>query len=89
MMWDDYSGSMHDGSFAGGWLFMVLVMVFLLALLAAVVFLLLRTPNRDGQGAQQRHEPSPSTAEQLLAERFARGELEEDEYRHRRDVLRL
>jgi putative membrane protein len=27
------------------------------------------------------------SAEQLLAERFARGEIDEEEYRHRRDVL--
>ncbi|MFE7857173.1 SHOCT domain-containing protein [Streptomyces sp. NPDC057403] len=31
--------------------------------------------------------PGRSTAEQLLAERFARGEIDEDEYCHRLDVL--
>ncbi len=31
--------------------------------------------------------PGRSTAEQLLAERFARGEIDEDGYRHRLDVL--
>jgi putative membrane protein len=28
------------------------------------------------------------TAEELLAERFARGDIDEEEYRRRRDVLR-
>ena len=30
----------------------------------------------------------PVAPEQVLAERFARGEIEEDEYRRRRDALR-
>ncbi|WP_245204378.1 SHOCT domain-containing protein [Kitasatospora sp. RG8] len=31
---------------------------------------------------------APPTAEQVLAERFARGEIDADEYRHRLDTLR-
>jgi putative membrane protein len=31
---------------------------------------------------------APSGAEEVLAQRFARGEIDEDEYRHRRDALR-
>jgi len=32
--------------------------------------------------------PQPPTAEEILAERFARGEINADEYRERLDVLR-
>jgi putative membrane protein len=32
--------------------------------------------------------PPPPTAEQVLAERFARGEIDADEYRQRLDMLR-
>ena len=32
--------------------------------------------------------PPPHTAEQVLAERFARGEIDADEYRQRLDTLR-
>ena len=32
--------------------------------------------------------PGRTTAEQILAERFARGEIDEDEYRQRRELLR-
>jgi putative membrane protein len=32
--------------------------------------------------------PPPPTAEQVLAERFARGEIDADEYRQRLDTLR-
>ncbi|MGN6331660.1 MAG: SHOCT domain-containing protein [Motilibacteraceae bacterium] len=39
-----------------------------------------------------RHDPGPSTrsdeAQRLLDERFARGEIDADEYRARRDLLR-
>jgi len=60
----------------GGGSFVVLLLVALL-----VVFLI------------RRHEPHPdrparSSAEDILAERFARGEIDEDEYRSRLDALR-
>ncbi|MFG2907794.1 SHOCT domain-containing protein [Kitasatospora sp. NPDC048286] len=38
-----------------------------------------------GQGGQGGQRPAP---EQLLAERFARGEIDAEEYRHRLDTLR-
>lgn len=37
---------------------------------------------------RQPHPHAPATPEQLLAERFARGEIDEDEYRRRLSVLR-
>jgi putative membrane protein len=36
----------------------------------------------------QENLPPPRTAEQILAERFARGEIDADEYRQRLDTLR-
>ncbi|WP_031059875.1 MULTISPECIES: SHOCT domain-containing protein [Streptomyces] len=36
----------------------------------------------------QPHAPAPASPEQLLAERFARGEIDEDEYWRRLSVLR-
>jgi putative membrane protein len=89
MMWGDYERPMHDGWSVGGWLLMVLVLLFFLALLATVVYLLLRGQERPGPAEPRGHRPSLHTAEQLLAERYARGELDEEEYRHRREVLRL
>jgi putative membrane protein len=73
------------GQGAGGWGLAVMVISMAVfwglvigggALLARAVF------RGTGSGAGGR----PS-AEQLLAERFARGEIDEEEYRHRRDVL--
>jgi putative membrane protein len=38
-------------------------------------------------GTDRREQPPPATAEQLLAERYARGEIDETEYRRRLDTL--
>jgi putative membrane protein len=64
-----------------GWLLMMLGMLGFWGLLIALVVVLVRRPSPP----DQRPHLSP---EDLLAERFARGELDEDQYRHRLDVLR-
>lgn len=85
MTWNDQHGrwNMMDGaSGVGAWL----MMLFLLLLVAAVVValaLVLRRPRPA----------SPSTgsaagrAGRILDERFASGEIDEDEYRRRQGVL--
>jgi putative membrane protein len=61
------------------WLWLVWMVVFWGALLAAAVYLIRRRPTRA--------DARPS-AEAMLAERYARGEIDADEYRQRRTVLR-
>ncbi|MFF0791619.1 SHOCT domain-containing protein [Streptomyces spiralis] len=72
-----------------GWFAMSLGMLLFWVLLIAVAVLLFRALNRGAGPSSQAHggtgRPAP---EQLLAERFARGEIDEDEYRRRLDVLR-
>nr|WP_112469005.1 SHOCT domain-containing protein [Streptomyces triticisoli] len=71
-----------------GWFAMSLGTLLFWALLIAVGVLLFRALNR-GSGQPPAHGgPGRPTPEQLLAERFARGEIEEDEYRRRLDILR-
>nr|WP_086726411.1 SHOCT domain-containing protein [Streptomyces carpinensis] len=76
------------GVLGWGWFAMGLGTLVFWALLIAVGALLYRTLHR-GSGQWQAHgdtgRPFP---EQLLAERFARGEIDEDEYRRRLDILR-
>lgn len=73
----------------GGWLAMGLMMVVFWGLLIALVVVLLR-----GTGSVHRHDwPAPSagatdSAQRILDERFARGEIDAEEYRTRRDLLR-
>ena len=68
----------------GGWGFGLMTVGNLLvwALIVVGVIALLRHLSRRGSGV-----PRP-TAEELLAERVARGDITEQEYRERLDVLR-
>lgn len=73
----------YDGGWGwGGWLAMTLMMLVFWGGLAAVVVALVRSsrspdarpdPRRDARG--------------ILDERLARGDIDEEEYRRRRDVL--
>ena len=68
-----------------GWFAMSLGTLLFWGLLIAIGVLLFRTLNR---GSGQVHTSGRPQPEQLLAERFARGEIDEDEYRRRLAVLR-
>lgn len=70
-----------------GWTVMIIGMVAFWALVITGLVLFVRYV---GQSTQRPHEQPPATRtpEQLLAERFARGEIDEAEYRHKLDVLR-
>ncbi|WP_241757441.1 SHOCT domain-containing protein [Streptomyces sp. WAC00263] len=82
MYWNWNSNHMNGW----GWLAISLSMVLFWALLIAVGVLLFRALSRGSADTHTR--ASRTTPEQLLAERFARGELDEDEYRRRLAVLR-
>jgi putative membrane protein len=56
-------------------------------LVVAAVVLLTRSSN-GGTGGGSRHPKRAATPDQILAERFARGEIDEEEYRRRLDALR-
>lgn len=64
----------------GGWLIMTLTMLAFWGLVAWVIVTLVRQPgSRPG---------ADHSAEEILAERFARGEIDEEEYRSRQHLLR-
>jgi putative membrane protein len=76
---------MMDGSGSGGWIGSALLMlIFWGGLGALIVFLLraFRTRPSDGGGEPGRHD-----ARMVLEERFARGEISEDEFEQRTRVL--
>lgn len=68
----------------------LVVLALLVAVVGAVVLLVLR--DRAGRAiraaAPSRDVAVPSTAESILDERFARGEIDDDEYQRRRTLLR-
>lgn len=70
---------------AWGWFGMTVGMVLFWGLVFAAIYWLVRSFSRDEQhGGTAAPRPSP---EQLLAERFARGEIDETEYHKRLDTL--
>ena len=82
------------GSGMSGWGY-ALMTVSMILFWGAVIYgivALVRYVSRGGQPPAapppSRAPASPGTPEQLLAERFARGEIDEEEYRHRLAVLR-
>ena len=82
------------GSGMSGWGY-ALMTVSMILFWGAVIFgivMLVRYFGRSGQPPAEPRPPqsaeSPQSPERLLAERFARGEIDEDEYRRRLGVLR-
>lgn len=76
-----------DGSWGfAGWLMMTLMMLLVWGVPVGLVVWLIRSNfNRD----HATRAPQPGTdADQMLAERYARGEIDEEEFRRRREVLR-
>lgn len=76
----------YHGGMNGWWFVMWLSILLFWAVLVAAGVLLFRAFNRAP--GDVRHPGARSAPEQLLAERFARGEIDEDEYRRRLSVLR-
>lgn len=82
MMWWN-----HDGWNTGEWLAMGFMMVIFWGLLIALVLWLVRG-NRHQRGPADLSVGDPTQrADVVLADQFARGEIDEDEFTKRRQVL--
>ena len=80
MMWDNGSWG------AGDWVAMSLMMLLVWVLLVALVVWLIRS-FRNEPTRTDAERPAVARADEVLAERFARGEIDEDEFTHRRELL--
>ncbi len=76
----DFNDHMMDGG-GGRWVWGVLIMVVMLGIVALVVWLIVRSSH----GSASVHS---SSAREILSERFARGEIDTDEYHDRLSKLR-
>jgi putative membrane protein len=85
-----FDGAGRFGAHPGARLLGLLLFVLLIALvIAAIVALVRHFSSGSGSGAGAASGPSAAAgAEELLAARLAKGEIDEDEYRRRRDALR-
>ncbi|MFF4604801.1 SHOCT domain-containing protein [Streptomyces sp. NPDC001339] len=93
MLWDGHWGGYDHGGW--GWFAMSISMLLFLALIVLVVLLFFRAFSRGGSAAFWERPAPPgapgpgrANAEQILAERFARGEIDEEEYHRRLATLR-
>ncbi|CAN5873390.1 SHOCT domain-containing protein [soil metagenome] len=82
MMW--YGG---DGWGWGGWILMTVAMVAFWALVITAIVLAIRYV-ADSRHTTRPPVSGPTRAEDLLHERFARGEIDGEEYRQRMALLR-
>ncbi len=69
----------------GGWIFGPLMMIVFIALIVGVVVLVVRWLGGVGGGPAQGSKPK--AALEILEERFARGEIDKDEFEDRRRAL--
>jgi putative membrane protein len=77
----------HDGWGFAGWWVMMLGMLFFLILVVVLVVALVRWTGPGGDRRDGVPDSGRSEALRILDERFARGDLTEEEYRQRRQVL--
>jgi len=76
----------HRGMNGWGWFVASISTILFWVLLILLIVFLVRTMNRSP--GRPHNAPGRLPPERVLAERFARGEIDEDEYRRRLAVLR-
>jgi len=79
MMWS------NNGMGWGGWIVMTMAMLAFWSLVVFALVVIFRGDRDARSGPQQSHGRDPM---QILDERFARGEIDVDEYHARQQVLR-
>ena len=88
MMYGGNGWMWHDGGWGwGGWILMALVMVIFWAAVITAVVLAIRYLAGEGSQRNQASAGSARPAEDVLAQRYARGEIDDDEFRQRLTLL--
>jgi putative membrane protein len=72
----------------GAWLAMSVMMILFWGLVIAGIVVLVRQLGGTRDGSRPGSDSGRTSAEELLAERFARGEIDEDAYTRQRQLLR-
>jgi len=80
-----YGHHMWNGGW-GGWFFGPIMMFLFIAVVGVVIFLLVRGLGGSGHAGTP-HSPPGRTPMDILKERFARGEIDKEEFEERRRVL--
>jgi putative membrane protein len=85
-----YYGHMMDGWDGGAWAWFggTLMMLAFVALIGVVIWAIVRGQPRDISGRTTANGDATASARTILAERFARGEISQEEYRQKLETLR-
>lgn len=78
---------MYGWMMGGGGVWWILWILVPLLLVAVIVLLVVALPRRGGPDGTGNMQPPRSAARDILDERYARGEIDHDEYNRRRDEL--
>lgn len=76
-----------NGMGAWGYTLTTISMVLFWGLLIFGLIAVVRSVGRGRSSGSERVAPPPATPQQVLAQRFAAGEIDEQEYRQRLDIL--
>jgi putative membrane protein len=79
-------GDHMDNGNGWWWVMGIVGGLFMIALIVVLIVVLVQHYNPPERSTRRTTDNSPG--ENILSERFARGEIDEDEYRRRRDALR-
>lgn len=86
LMWNDGWGHMGDWSWGWG-IFGMSMMVLFWGAIILLVFYAVRSTMSQSQGSSTNATPETDRALAILQERYARGEIDREEYETRRRVL--
>ena len=73
-----------------GWILMFIGGLIVIGIIALVVYALIRTTNASGKSsssAPHEMQDSNNRALAILAERYAKGEISDEEYRHKKNEI--
>jgi putative membrane protein len=84
---DRYAYGPHMMWWGGGWYAMILGPLFMILFLAALIAVVVLLVRWVGGPWQPHHFPPSRTALDILKERFARGEIDKNEFEERRRVI--
>jgi putative membrane protein len=86
-MMGGFDGGMMGGWGAFGWLGMLIQLLFFGGFLALIAWAITRIFPTHHDGGDTHRDPRKVSAENVLRERFARGEIDAEEYEERRRIL--
>lgn len=88
-MMGGWDGGMMGGAggFGFGWMGMLIQLLLLLGLLALIAWAVVRIFPTNRDSGDVHRDPRKESAEEILRGRFARGEIDAEEYEERRRIL--